>query len=91
VVEFDSISARTFSTSFPTNNEPSTTALSVGTTTDGELWAGKVTRLAGKMTADNPQIYPPQSYLEIALMIMVGGLVILGLSVGLARDAWRVK
>lgn len=90
-VEFDSIPARTFSTSFPTNNEPSRTALSVGTTTDGEVWAGKVTRLAGKLTVDNPQIRPAQPYLEFAGMFLVGGLVILGLSAGLARVAWRVK
>jgi hypothetical protein len=90
-VEFDSIPARMFNTSFPTHNEPSSTALSVGATSDGEMWAGKVTRLAGKMTVDNPEIHPAQPYLDIALMIFVGGLLILGLSAGLARDAWRVK
>jgi hypothetical protein len=90
-VEFDSIPARTFSTSFANNNEPSSTALSIGITTDGEVWSGKVTRLAGKLTVDNPEIRPAQPYLEFTRMFLVGGLVILGLSAGLARAAWRVK
>lgn len=90
-VEFDSMPARTFSTSFPNNNEPTSAALSVGTTLDGEVWAGKVTRLAGKRTVDNPESYPAQPYLVFSGMFLVGGLVILGLSAGLARVAWRVK
>ena len=40
-VELDSLPVRTFTTSFPTNNEPSGTALNAGTTTAGELWAGR--------------------------------------------------
>jgi hypothetical protein len=90
-IEFDSIPARTFSTSFATHNEPSSTALSVGTTTDAEVWAGMVTRLAGKVTVDNPENTQAQPYLEFTGMFIVGGLVILGLSAGLARDAWKVK
>ena len=82
---------RTFSTSFATHNEPSSTALIVGTTTDAEVWAGMVTRLAGKVTVDNPENTPAQPYLEFTGMFIVGGLVILGLSAGLARDAWKVK
>jgi len=91
VVEFDSLPAHTFGTSFPNNNEPSSTALTAGTTTDGEIWAGKVTRLAGKPTVDNPEAHPATPYLEFAVGFLVGGLVILGLSAGLARVAWRVR
>lgn len=89
-VEFNSLPARTFSTSFPNHNEPSSTALKAGTTTDGELWATKVTRLAGTMTVDNPES-TVQPYGQIAVGLLVSGLVILGLSAGLARAAWRER
>jgi hypothetical protein len=91
VVEFDSLPARTFNSSFPSNNEPSSTALSVGITAEGEIWAGKLTRLAGKSTVDNPESHPAQPYLEYAGIFVAGALVILILAGGLARQAWRQK
>jgi len=91
VVRFDALPTRTFSTSFPTDNEPSSTALRAGATADGELWAGKVTRLAGKPTVDSPEPYPAQTYLTFAGFFAVGGLVILFMSSRLARAAWRKK
>jgi hypothetical protein len=91
VVRFDDLPTRTFSTSFPNNNEPSSTALKAGATADGELWAGKVTRLAGKPTVDNPEPYPAQTFLIFAIFFAVGGLVNLFMSSRLARAAWRRK
>jgi hypothetical protein len=89
VVRLDALPTRTFSTSFPNNNEPSSTALRAGATAEGELWAGKVTRLAGKPTVDNPEPYPAQSFLIFAVFFGVSGLVILFMSSRLARAAWR--
>jgi hypothetical protein len=91
VVRFDALPTRTFSTSFPTHDEPSSTALRAGATSDGELWAGKVTRLAGKPTVDSPEPYPAQSYLIFALFFGVSGLGILFFASRLARTAWRQK
>lgn len=91
VVRFDALPTRTFSTSFPTHNEPDSTALRAGAIADGELWAGKVTRLASKPTVDNPEPYPAQSFLIFAVFFGVSGLVILFMSSQLARRAWRPK
>ncbi|MHB8614050.1 MAG: hypothetical protein ACYDAL_16750 [Candidatus Dormibacteraceae bacterium] len=91
VVSFDALSDRTFHTSFPNDNEPSSTALRGGATADGELWAGRVTRLAGKPTVDNPEPYPAQSFLVFATFFAVSGLVILFMSSRLAKAAWRRK
>jgi hypothetical protein len=89
-VAFDALPARTFTTSFPNRDEPSSTMLRAGTPGDAELWAGKVTRLAGKLTVDNPES-TVQPYGEIAVGFLVGGLVLLAVSAGLAREAWRQK
>jgi hypothetical protein len=91
VVTFDALPTRTFSTSFPTHDEPSSTALRAGATSDGELWAGKVTRLAGKPTVDSPEPYPAQTFLIFAVFFSVSGLVIIFMSSRLARAAWRAK
>ena len=72
VVEFDSLPAHTFGTSFPNNNEPSSTALTAGTTTDGEIWAGKVTRLAGKPTVDNPEAHPANALPRVRGRVLGG-------------------
>jgi hypothetical protein len=89
-VAFDALPGRTFNTSFPNRDEPSSTVLRAGMTGDGELWAGKVTRIAGKLTVDNPES-TVQPFGEIAVGFLVGGLVLLGVSAGLAREAWRLK
>jgi hypothetical protein len=43
-VQFESLPGRTFTARFPKDGEPSSSALATGTTTDGELWSGKVSR-----------------------------------------------
>lgn len=91
VVSFDSLPGRTFSTSFPNSDEPDSTALKVGATANGELWAGKVTQLAGKGTLDDPEPYPTTPLLVMAAILGVVGLVILFLSGQLARAAWRPR
>ncbi|HEV2032833.1 MAG TPA: hypothetical protein VGU71_01325, partial [Candidatus Dormibacteraeota bacterium] len=66
IVSFESLPGRTFSASFPTTNEPDSSALRTGSTVLGELWNGRVTRLAGKPTVDNPEGYPTSALLQIA-------------------------
>lgn len=56
-VSFDSLPGRTFSTDFPTGGGPNL-PLSAGDTTTAELWSGKLTRLAGSQTNDDPETYP---------------------------------
>jgi hypothetical protein len=89
VVSFDSLPGRTFSTSFPTNDEPDSSALKAGATVAGELWGGKVTRLAGKATVDDPEGYPTSALLEIAAFLAILSLPLLALGVWLARAAPR--
>ena len=90
-LRFVSLPARTFTARFPTHGEPSSSALATGTTTDGELWAGKVSRLAGKPTSDSPESTSPESVLPFGWGLLVGALLIFGLSVPLARSNWRIK
>jgi hypothetical protein len=86
VVSFESLPGRTFSTSFPTNDEPDSSALKAGATAAGELWNGNVTRLAGKATVDDPEGLPTSSLLEIAAFLAILSLPLLGIGVWLARS-----
>jgi len=85
VVSFESLPRRTFSTSFPTNDEPDGSALKAGSTVAGELWNGKVTRLAGKPTVDDPEGYPTSGLLEIAAFLAVLSLPLLAIGIWLTR------
>jgi hypothetical protein len=90
-VSFDSLPGRTFSTGWPRDGEPDTSALNVGGSAPGELWNGHVTRLAGQPTIDDPEGYPTTSFFEIGGFI---GLLSLGAVVSgafMARAAWRRK
>jgi hypothetical protein len=87
VVSFESLPGRTFSTSFPTNDEPDSSALKAGGTAEGELWNGKVTRLAGKPTVDDPEGYPTSSLLEIAAFLAILSLPLVAIGVWLTRAA----
>jgi hypothetical protein len=91
VVAFDSLPGRTFSVGWPKGDEPDITALQVGGTADAELWTGKVTRLAGRNTIDEPEGYPTTRFLQTAALI--GGMLLIGFFVwGLApRFAWWRK
>ena len=88
VVAFDSMPGRTFSTSWPTTNEPDLTLLSPGATIDAEVWNGKLTKLGGTQTADSPENVPMGLWeLSAFLAVMCLPLVVWG---GLmARTAWR--
>jgi len=86
VVSFESLHGRTFSTSFPTNDEPDSSALKAGASVAGELWNGKVTRLAGKATVDEPERYPTTALLEIAALLAVLSLPLLAIGIWLARS-----
>jgi hypothetical protein len=90
-VQFPAVPAKTFTARFPKDNEPSGSALTTGATTDGELWSGKVSRLAGHPTSDNPESTSAESILPFGWFFLVGALLIFGLSVGLARVNWRVQ
>lgn len=89
-VRFQSMSSQSFATSFLKGQEPATT-LSAGTATEAELWSGKVTRVAGAPTADNPGSTQAQPFLTVAAFLAVAGLVVLGLTIGLATVNLRVK
>jgi hypothetical protein len=86
VVSFESLPGRTFSTSFPTNDEPDSSALKAGASVAGELWNGKVTRLAGKATVDDPVGYPTSALVEIAALLAVLSLPLLAIGIWLARS-----
>jgi len=90
-VAFGSLPGRAFTASFTVPNEPDSTALKVGGLVTGELWNGKVTRLASKVSADDPETYTTTPYLIIALFSGVFALVIFVLATSLARAAWRPK
>ena len=90
-VAFDALPGRTFTPSFTVANEPPTTALKVGGSVAGELWNGKVTRLADKMSDNDPDTYTTTPYLIVALFSEVFALVIFALAIPLARRAWRQK
>jgi hypothetical protein len=86
VVSFDSLPGRNFSTSFPTNDEPDASTLKAGASLAGELWNGKVTRLAGKATVDDPEGYPTSALLEIAAFLALLSVPLLAIGVWLARS-----
>jgi len=90
-VQFSTLPGQTFTARFPKDGEPSSSALANGSITEGELWSGKVSRLAGKPTSDNPESTSPDSILPIGWGILVGALLIFGLSVPLARFNWRIR
>jgi hypothetical protein len=89
VIGFDSLAGRSFETSFPNNDEPDSAALKAGGTAPAELWDGKVTHLAGKMTFDDPERSQASAYLIMAVIFGVSALVIFVLAIPLARTAWR--
>jgi hypothetical protein len=86
VVSFESLAGRTFSTSFPTSDEPDSSALKAGASVAGELWNGKVTRLAEKATVDDPEGYPTSALLEIAAFFAVLSVPLLAIGIWLARS-----
>ncbi|HEX2645952.1 MAG TPA: hypothetical protein VHO95_01875 [Candidatus Dormibacteraeota bacterium] len=89
-VEFPALSGRSFTAVFPTAQRPNAAAVSVGTTADGELWSGKLTRLAGKRTADNPEQTPADPFLQIAIFFGVAALALLILTLGIAGFFGRI-
>ncbi len=88
-VAFDSLPGRTFTASFVVANEPDSTVLKVGGTVAAELWNGKVTRLAGKTSDDDPELDTTTPYLVGAAILGVWAAVVLVLGGLLARAAWR--
>jgi hypothetical protein len=91
VVSFPALPGRTFSTFFPTGGEPDNSALKAGGTAQAELWSGKVTRLAGKVTNDDPEGYPTSGLLELAAFFAVLGLPLLVIGISFARSAFRTR
>ncbi|HKW59929.1 MAG TPA: hypothetical protein VJR46_09285 [Candidatus Dormibacteraeota bacterium] len=90
-VRFPAMPGNTFTGRFPKNGEPSSSAIATGTTEEAELWSGKVSRLAGTPTSDNPESTPAESILPLGWFFLAGALVIFGLSAALARVKWRVQ
>lgn len=88
VVSFPSVPGRTFTTFFPTGAEPDSTTLQAGGTAQAELWSGKVTRLAGKATNDNPEGYPTSGLLELAAFFAIVGLPLLIIGISFGRSAF---
>ncbi len=88
-VAFDSLPGRTFTASFVVANEPDSTALKVGGTAASELWNGKVTRLDGKTTDDDPELDTTTPFLITAAISVVLGLIVIVLGGWMARAAWR--
>jgi hypothetical protein len=66
-------------------------ALQAGGSAQAELWSGKVTHLAGKVTNDDPEGYPTSGLLEIAAFLALLSLPLLIIGISLARSAWQVK
>jgi hypothetical protein len=90
-VRFDALSDHTFSTSFPTNREPTGSALVAGGSAPAVLWNGRITDLAGEPTVDNPQDRPIDQFRNLAPFFAVMGLLILFGSTLMARAAWRPR
>jgi len=88
-VAFESLPGRTFATSFPTHDEPDTTALKAGATVSADLWNSKVTQLAGKPTVDDPSRSITTPFLILSVIFGVFAVVIFVLAIPLARAAWR--
>lgn len=91
VIAFDPLPRRTFTTSFPTKDEPGLIALKAGATAAAELWDGKVTHLASKMTVDDPERSQSTTYSIMSVIFGGSALVIFFLAIPLARAAWREK
>jgi hypothetical protein len=89
MVAFLALPGRTFSAFFPTGGEPDPVAIQAGGTAQAELWSGKVTRLAGKVTNDDPEEYPTSSLLEIAAFLGVLSLPLLVIGIWSAGSAPR--
>jgi hypothetical protein len=88
VVTFASTPGRTFSTSWPLNTEPDHSTLSPGAAIAAELWNGKITKLGGVRTVDNPQNVPSGLW-ELTAFFTVLGVPLLVIGWQLARKAWR--
>jgi len=90
-VAFDGLPGRTFTASFTVPNEPDSTSLKVGGSVAAELWNGKVPRIEGKMSADDPVTFTTTPYLIVAAFSGMFAVVIFALAIPLARRAWRQK
>jgi hypothetical protein len=90
-VAFDALPGGTFTTRFTVPNEPDITTLKVGGSASAELWNGKLTRFAGKISEDDPEQLTPTPYLITAGFSGVFAVVIFLLAIPLARAAWRSK
>jgi hypothetical protein len=87
-VQFDSMPGRTLSTSWPTTHEPDLALVNPGATVDAEIYGGKVAQLAGQHTVDNPENVPKNLW-ELSAFFAILGMPLLGISVQMARAAWR--
>jgi hypothetical protein len=90
VVAFDSMPGRKFSTSWPTKNEPDIAMLSPDATIEAEVWSGKITKLGGTGTVDNPEDVPMGLW-EISAFFAVLCLPLLFFGVQMARSTWRAQ
>jgi hypothetical protein len=89
VVAFAALPGRSFSTSFPTDHEPSADALKAGGTAVAVLWNGRIRELAGQPTVDNPQNRPIEPFRNLSLLFGLAGVVVLVGGVFQGRAAWR--
>jgi len=87
IISFQSLPGRELSTFFPTGGEPDSSALQAGGTAQAELWSGKVTRLAGKVTNDDPEEYPTSGLIELSAFLAVLALPLLAVGIVSARSA----
>jgi hypothetical protein len=90
-IAFDSLPGRTLTATFYTNDEPSPELVAVGAPTTAQVWKGSVTELAGKVTVDSPENPPTTQIGYAAPVIGVAGVILLFLSVMMARAAWRPR
>ena len=90
-VRFDAVSGRTFSSSFPKDRAPSSSALIAGSTARAVLWNGRITELAGDMTVDSPQDKPIDQFGGLVAFFGLLGIAMLLASILMVRDAWRPK
>lgn len=89
VVVFPGLPGRSFSTSFPTDHEPSGDLLKAGGTAQAVLWNGRVRELAGQPTVDNPGNRPIDPFRNLSLLFGLAGVVVLVGGVIRGRAAWR--
>jgi hypothetical protein len=85
---FDALPGRTFATSFSTKREPPSNSVSAGVSQTAQLWNGKVTKVAGVGTADDPD-YLQANAIPAALVFVVVGLGISIWATFMVRRAWR--